>query len=232
MNARWLLSALVASAFLALCGFAGWRIGSLGVAQHARSGAVTEPDDHSIPESPQTETQAPPIKKATGMIMAVIHEVRRVSLKELDSFGIHVSIVEREIAAPGLQVLIANHSCSPRDMLGVSMAVFESELDPAAVAHDPDSWMTSSRPPMRVVRRESSKAGPWIFVFSESELPKACLRIGMNLPEKDGMRVFGTFYLLASDLPNRANKSLQPTATAVTPPAAQEIVPAVAVAEH
>jgi hypothetical protein len=29
-----------------------------------------------------------------------------------------------------------------------------------------------------------------------------------------------------------ANKSLQPTATAVTPPAAQEIVPAVAVAEH
>jgi hypothetical protein len=28
------------------------------------------------------------------------------------------------------------------------------------------------------------------------------------------------------------NKSLQPTATAVTPPAAQEIVPAVAVAEH
>jgi hypothetical protein len=31
---------------------------------------------------------------------------------------------------------------------------------------------------------------------------------------------------------NRANKSLQPTATAVTPPAAQEIVPAVAVAEH
>ena len=31
---------------------------------------------------------------------------------------------------------------------------------------------------------------------------------------------------------NRPNKSLQPTATAVTPPAAQEIVPAVAVAEH
>jgi hypothetical protein len=30
----------------------------------------------------------------------------------------------------------------------------------------------------------------------------------------------------------RPNKSLQPTATAVTPPAAQEIVPAVAVAEH
>jgi hypothetical protein len=28
------------------------------------------------------------------------------------------------------------------------------------------------------------------------------------------------------------NKSLQPTATAVTPPAAQEIAPAVAVAEH
>jgi MOSC domain-containing protein YiiM len=28
------------------------------------------------------------------------------------------------------------------------------------------------------------------------------------------------------------NKSLQPTATAVTPPAAQEIVPAVAVTEH
>jgi hypothetical protein len=33
-------------------------------------------------------------------------------------------------------------------------------------------------------------------------------------------------------LPSRPNKSLQPTATAVTPPAAQEIVPAVAVAEH
>jgi hypothetical protein len=31
---------------------------------------------------------------------------------------------------------------------------------------------------------------------------------------------------------NLPNKSLQPTATAVTPPAAQEIVPAVAVAEH
>jgi hypothetical protein len=31
---------------------------------------------------------------------------------------------------------------------------------------------------------------------------------------------------------NRANKSLQPTPTAVTPPAAQEIVPAVDVAEH
>jgi hypothetical protein len=28
------------------------------------------------------------------------------------------------------------------------------------------------------------------------------------------------------------NKSLQPTPTAVTPPAAQEIVPAVGVAEH
>jgi hypothetical protein len=28
------------------------------------------------------------------------------------------------------------------------------------------------------------------------------------------------------------NKSLQPTATAVMPPAAQEIMPAVAVAEH
>jgi hypothetical protein len=33
-------------------------------------------------------------------------------------------------------------------------------------------------------------------------------------------------------LPSRPNKSLQPTATAVTPPAAQEIVPSVAVAEH
>jgi hypothetical protein len=32
--------------------------------------------------------------------------------------------------------------------------------------------------------------------------------------------------------PIRANKSLQPTATAVMPPAAQEIMPAVAVAEH
>jgi hypothetical protein len=32
--------------------------------------------------------------------------------------------------------------------------------------------------------------------------------------------------------PTWPNKSLQPTATAVTPPAAQEIVPAVAVAEH
>jgi hypothetical protein len=30
----------------------------------------------------------------------------------------------------------------------------------------------------------------------------------------------------------RPNKSLQPTPTAVTPPAAQEIVPAVGVAEH
>jgi hypothetical protein len=30
----------------------------------------------------------------------------------------------------------------------------------------------------------------------------------------------------------RPNKSLQPTPTAVTPPAAQEIVPAVDVAEH
>ena len=32
--------------------------------------------------------------------------------------------------------------------------------------------------------------------------------------------------------PSRPNKSLQPTATAVMPPAAQEIMPAVAVAEH
>ena len=32
--------------------------------------------------------------------------------------------------------------------------------------------------------------------------------------------------------PFGANKSLQPTATAVMPPAAQEIMPAVAVAEH
>jgi hypothetical protein len=32
--------------------------------------------------------------------------------------------------------------------------------------------------------------------------------------------------------PNRANKSLQPTPTAVMPPAAQEIMPAVCVAEH
>jgi uncharacterized protein affecting Mg2+/Co2+ transport len=32
--------------------------------------------------------------------------------------------------------------------------------------------------------------------------------------------------------PSRPNKSLQPTATAVMPPAAQEITPAVAVAEH
>jgi hypothetical protein len=33
-------------------------------------------------------------------------------------------------------------------------------------------------------------------------------------------------------LPSRPNKSLQPTATAVMPPAAQEIMPVVAVAEH
>jgi hypothetical protein len=32
--------------------------------------------------------------------------------------------------------------------------------------------------------------------------------------------------------PSLPNKSLQPTATPVTPPAAQEIVPGVAVAEH
>jgi hypothetical protein len=32
--------------------------------------------------------------------------------------------------------------------------------------------------------------------------------------------------------PSRPNKSLQPTATAVMPPAAQEIMPAAAVAEH
>jgi hypothetical protein len=31
---------------------------------------------------------------------------------------------------------------------------------------------------------------------------------------------------------NRPNKSLQPTPTAVMPPAAQEITPAVGVAEH
>jgi hypothetical protein len=33
-------------------------------------------------------------------------------------------------------------------------------------------------------------------------------------------------------LPSRPNKSLQPTPTAVMPPAAQEIMPAVGVAEH
>jgi hypothetical protein len=32
--------------------------------------------------------------------------------------------------------------------------------------------------------------------------------------------------------PSRPNKSLQPTATPVMPPAAQEIMPGVAVAEH
>jgi hypothetical protein len=32
--------------------------------------------------------------------------------------------------------------------------------------------------------------------------------------------------------PSRPNKSLQPTPTAVMPPAAQEIMPAVGVAEH
>jgi hypothetical protein len=32
--------------------------------------------------------------------------------------------------------------------------------------------------------------------------------------------------------PSGPNKSLQPTPTAVTPPAAQEIMPAVGVAEH
>ena len=35
-----------------------------------------------------------------------------------------------------------------------------------------------------------------------------------------------------SNVDPRPNKSLQPTATAVMPPAAQEIMPAVAVAEH
>jgi len=44
------------------------------------------------------------------------------------------------------------------------------------------------------------------------------------------VRPVGTFELYLR--PTEANKSLQPTATAVTPPASQEIVPAVAVAEH
>jgi hypothetical protein len=38
--------------------------------------------------------------------------------------------------------------------------------------------------------------------------------------------------LISEALSSEANKSLQPTPTAVTPPAAQEIVPAVGVAEH
>jgi hypothetical protein len=232
MNARRQLRVLVPAAFFALCGISGWRLGSLDIAEYPRSESATEPDEHLVPESPQPETQAPPTKKATGVIMAVMHDVRRASLNELKALGIHISIIDGEIGTRGLHVLIANYSCSPRDMLGVSMAVFECELDPTVVANDPYSWMTSSQPPMRIVRRAGSKSGPWIFVFSESELPRACLRIGMNLPEKDGMRVFGTFYLLASDLPNRANKSLQPTPTAVMPPAAQEITPAVGVAEH
>jgi hypothetical protein len=45
---------------------------------------------------------------------------------------------------------------------------------------------------------------------------------------KDGMKR----HPIARPTGRRANKSLQPTATAVTSPAAQEIVPAVAVAEH
>jgi hypothetical protein len=38
--------------------------------------------------------------------------------------------------------------------------------------------------------------------------------------------------LLRNSIAPRPNKSLQPTATAVMPPAAQETMPAVAVAEH
>jgi hypothetical protein len=45
-------------------------------------------------------------------------------------------------------------------------------------------------------------------------------------------KAFGVTAELRSGVRPRPNKSLQPTATAVTPPAAQEIVPAVAVAEH
>jgi hypothetical protein len=40
------------------------------------------------------------------------------------------------------------------------------------------------------------------------------------------------FRLEVQHPPSRPNKSLQPTATAVMPPAAQEIMPAVSVAEH
>jgi hypothetical protein len=40
------------------------------------------------------------------------------------------------------------------------------------------------------------------------------------------------YYWCAERRQTRPNKSLHPTATAVMPPAAQEIMPAVAVAEH
>jgi hypothetical protein len=41
-----------------------------------------------------------------------------------------------------------------------------------------------------------------------------------------------SFQFVVRRLPSRPNKSLQPTPTAVMPPAAQEIMPAVGVAEH
>jgi hypothetical protein len=86
---------------------------------------------------------------------------------------------------------------------------------------------------------EGAREGEQLYVFvmkcyDSFEVYRNGVRIGRRSPrgaDKEVKLILQRLEELFSNA-QRPNKSLQPTATAVTPPAAQEIVPAVAVAEH
>jgi hypothetical protein len=67
-------------------------------------------------------------------------------------------------------------------------------------------------------------------VFNVQLRDKSWGRMKIEIRGRSDVRLF--LNGLGISITEKLNKSLQPTATAVTPPAAQEIVPAVAVAEH
>jgi hypothetical protein len=111
--------------------------------------------------------------------------------------------------------------------------------DPLAEAHiggDPVALLSGGGHYFLVVRTERGEFTTAPMSVVVSELEPLIFSANKMLPRRKRMpwRIeFGSSMHPPSGASlSRPNKSLQPTPTAVTPPAAQEIVPAVGVAEH
>ena len=86
--------------------------------------------------------------------------------------------------------------------------IAKAQQDNAALKKDVDAARADAKKRGFVVvtkwgseeRRETSRALAWTFALPAADVPRSYLLVRLNLPPRNGVPVFGTFYFLLRDL--------------------------------
>ncbi len=145
----------------------------------------------------------------------VYSDSRVLSLAEMDAYGVEISATRGAEAGQGMLVTVSVlPGFGSRTYQSMSYSVLEREPDEDFASTDArKSGIRDTKRWAKEVRGGSTAKVIWAFVLSDQEVPRSYLVVRFNLPPRNGIPVFGSFYFLPRDLRKEASQPSPPPRT-------------------